>query len=331
MKVFKVFISLFLVFCMLFIFLFSWTNLYKEKENKDKSYSGIISLWQIDSFEGGFGSRKQFLLDTARLFERENKGALVMVTEHTKESAIKNIKNGQIPDMISYGTGMEAIGFNEIKLDNNFSGGKIGNKNFANVWCRGGFVLIYNPKLTDGTNKEINELLVSEKQVNLPLVAFALSGYSAKTIKIKPPLEAYITFLEGKTPYFLGTQRDIVRLENRGFNYGTISLEGYNDLYQYVSITATDTNKKNISEKFIEFLLSEKIQKNLNKISMCSVNYNVEFDNESLTRIQNTLYKSTISAFIPDYLFKDVKEYSFLASCGDENSMTKIKNVLILS
>ena len=49
----------------------------KLKDSSDmfskKTYKGIITVWQVDSFDGGKGSRKQFLLSLAREYEKLGK------------------------------------------------------------------------------------------------------------------------------------------------------------------------------------------------------------------------------------------------------------------
>ena len=107
MKIFRVFVSILIVFS-LFFTIFIGKNKITE-QNKitfPAEYKGIISLWQIDGFEGGSGSRKQFLLKVARDFEKQNQGVLVMVINHTFLSATENIERGILPDLISFSNGV---------------------------------------------------------------------------------------------------------------------------------------------------------------------------------------------------------------------------------
>ena len=95
MKIYKVVLMIFIIFCGFFTCLYG-KNLMDTKNDivKSEEYQGVITLWQIDEFEGGVGSRKQFLLKVARSFEKKYNGVLVMVSNFSKQGAEENIKNG---------------------------------------------------------------------------------------------------------------------------------------------------------------------------------------------------------------------------------------------
>ena len=51
-----------LIIIVSYSFIFGYKNITTEKILADKEdYKNIITVWQIDTFEGGKGSRKQFL------------------------------------------------------------------------------------------------------------------------------------------------------------------------------------------------------------------------------------------------------------------------------
>ena len=308
---------------------------YKIAESTiDKSpaqYKGVITVWQIDGFEGGTGSRKQFLLKAARSFERKHDGVLVMVINQTVDGAQDAINSGNIPDLISFGCGGEISGFGEISPTRQSKGGLVGDKCFATAWCRGGYVLIVNPALVSETEKisEIDELLVSQGEFTQPLAALALEGIIAKNIEVKAPMDAYVKFTAGKTPYFLATQRDLVRLKNRGFEHNAYPLTAYNDLYQYISVTSTDQIKRFYAQEFIEHLLSDKIQNTLSEIGMYSEFFSAEYDDEKFTAMQRVKDFRTVSAFTPAAKLKEMQEFSIAAAKGDNDALNKIKNMLV--
>ena len=67
------FFALCCVVCVLFTAFWGAEKLTEKGLSGDSvEYKGIIKVWQIDSFEGGMGSRKQFLLKVARGFTRPN-------------------------------------------------------------------------------------------------------------------------------------------------------------------------------------------------------------------------------------------------------------------
>ena len=81
----------------------------EEKPIKTEEYKFVLTLWNIDVFEGGMGSRADFL--TARANERTDDGIIILVKSHTPESVKKSIENGEIPDMVSFGVGSIPFGF----------------------------------------------------------------------------------------------------------------------------------------------------------------------------------------------------------------------------
>ena len=290
----------------------------------------IITLWQIDTFEGGVGSRKQFLLKAASMYEKNNDGVLIMVTNHTLEGAENNMKNGIFPDMISYGAGLDVKSFSEIKTKNVRSGGLVGNKCYATPWCKGGYVLISNPNLvTELKPNRIDKLLVSQSLYTQPLTALLLEGVTAHDVEIKKPMDAYVKFVIGKTPYMLGTQRDIHRLINRGFEFNAQPLYEFCDLNQYVSITTAEEIKRYYANDFINFLTSDVVQKKLTDIGMFSPYIEVGYSNQTLSIMQKINAFKTYSVFLQKHKLIEMQEISLSATAGDQSALNKIKNLLI--
>ena len=92
MKIFRFIVSVAIVLSLTFTAFIGKDKINEQsKITAPSEYKGIISLWQIDGFEGGSGSRKQFLLKVAREFEKKNNGVLVMVINHTFLSAKENV------------------------------------------------------------------------------------------------------------------------------------------------------------------------------------------------------------------------------------------------
>ena len=333
MKVLKIITALALAFSIAFT---AFYGRYKiESSGVDttpEQYKGVITMWQMDVFEGGKGSRKQFLLKAARSFEKSNSGVLIMVIDQTIEGAKESIKNGKYPDLISFGVGFDISGFSELSVDRKVVGGMVGDKCFAAAWCRGGYALISNPLLVSELENvtQIDNLLVSQAEYTQPLVALAVEGIRAKNVEVLSPMDAYVKFVSGKTPYFLGTQRDVNRLINRGFEFSLRPLAEYNDLYQYVCITGKDQLKRFYSEKFIAHLLSDGVQNSLVEIGMYSPYVNLDYGVNEHISMQKAAAKSTISAFITGSQLKEMQELSLRAATGDEQALNKIKNMCVM-
>ena len=79
MKLIRALVVFLLSFSVAFTLLYGRNKIAEEQIDKTPAtYNGVLSLWQIDTFEGGKGSRKQFLLSVAREFEKENQGVLIL-------------------------------------------------------------------------------------------------------------------------------------------------------------------------------------------------------------------------------------------------------------
>ena len=328
MKVLRLITSLFLVFAVVFTFVFGKENINQNKPTKTEDYKGIITLWQIDVFEGGTGSRKQFLMKKAREFEKANPGVLVMACDLTVTGAEEKMNKGEYPDLISFGVGVDVKNFSSLKLSNSSKGGKVGDRDFAVSWCRGNYVLILNPKLQTEIEGEIDNLLISQSEYTNPLTALLLEEILVKNYTIKKPMDAYVQFTTNKVPYFLGTQRDVVRLTNRGMEFSAKPLGNFNDLYQYISITSLDTIKAMYAQKFIDYIVSEKVQSELSSIGMFSEFYTVNYDNISMQKLSEVKNSKTISAFISKEGVENLRYYSTVALKGDKDYLNKIKNIL---
>jgi hypothetical protein len=327
MKFFRPFLCFLIVFSILFtIFIGKDKILEQDKITKKAEYKGIITLWQIDGFEGGSDSRKQFLLKVAREFEKQNQGVLIMVISHTFLSAKENMEKGVFPDLISFSNGAFVNEMENLKVKKAVAGGKVGDKIYATAWCRGGYVLIKNP---NAKNKQTNTIIVSQKEYTQPLIALALEGMEFDNIKVYSPLDAYVNFTLGKEQYFLATQRDVVRLTNRNFEFEISPLTEFNDLYQYISLTSKDKNKKAYAKAFIDYLLLDKVQKRLNEISMFSPFVEVAFENENLNKMQKINAKKTISAFTPTQILLQMQSDGEEGLKGNQNALNKIKKLLI--
>lgn len=298
---------------------------------KRADYKGIITVWQIDTFEGGTGSRRQFLSNRAKEFSKNNQGVLFMITTHTKESAEENFRQGIFPDLLSFGGGVLVSSAAELSANLFFKGGAIGGNVYATPWCRGGYALIKHRKFSELSaekEKKISSLIVSQSDYTMPLMAAFCGGYEIEKYEIYSPVQAYNNFLLGKVPYLLGTQRDIARLKARGENFTYTPVEGFCDLYQYVAITGENALKAETAAKFIDYLLSGKCQGALDGIFMLPVKSGVKVE-EEIEPLYNAEIFSTVSVFLSGAEISGVNENLYEYYKGNTSLYTKIKNVVI--
>ena len=114
----KVIVSIFLI---LYLF-FAPTTIFKSLQaNQNLSskkielvYEGILELWNIDTFEGGSVSRTRFLEQQSLQFEAKHKGVFIMVKNMQLEQLALNIKNGNLPDIVSFGIGAGSLLINSL-------------------------------------------------------------------------------------------------------------------------------------------------------------------------------------------------------------------------
>lgn len=333
MKIKRIIAALILIFAAVFTVAFGKNGIADNGlKVSSLKYKGILTLWHIDTFEGGVGSRKQFLLSVSRGFEKRYQGVLVMVIEHSAESAEQAFTEGRFPDLISYGAGVEIknlrpLGKTESAL------GKYNGETYAYAWARGGYCIIKNPDYAADKNSS-KKLLVSQGEFTNPLLAYALSGkpaLNAEDIEILSPTNAFVKFTQGKTERLLGTQRDIHRLISRAMDFTTEPLDGYGDLYQYISVMASDAVKAEYARKFADYLISREVQRQLYTIGMFSCYTSVEYDSPDLSAMQKAPIKTALSAFTSKEIMETVRGYGLSAATGDGGSLSEIKKLVSLA
>ncbi len=212
-------------------------NFAKADETDGAEY---INVWQIDGFEGGRGSRKQFIENTAKaLFEGER--IYFTVTSLTADAARENIALGNIPEMISYPSGF--YGIENLVNYSDF---------VSKVWCYGCYCVLTLDTESDFGDVNAENTVINAGKDNLSEVCAALTGLNGADGE--EPTNAYLQLLSGKYKYLFGTQRDIYRLETRKAAYSAMAVSQFNDLYQNVSILTGHTKKYEICKKLIEEL-----------------------------------------------------------------------------
>jgi len=329
MKIFKIIFGFIISFSIIFTIVFGGKQIemageLKQQENQDKPY--LISLWHIEGFEGGRGSRKKFLEEVSLSFEKKQKNAYIMVFNLTIEGAEENIKKDIYPDLISYSIGTNVNNLKEIQSQRSFKGGNVGNKCFSLPWCKGGYVLIKN-KNCNKLNRE--KILVSSINYTNPMLALYLENINTKNASLEQSKKAYLEFINGKAEYLLGTQRDLVRLENANVNVEVTPIQAFNDLYQYIGIMADEEDRIEICNNFINYLCEDENQQKLSKISMFSEFVEVNHQNEKLN-ILNKANKNclTLSPYLDKLSLTNLQTKLSLAINGDKNAIDKIKNML---
>ena len=217
----------------------------------------IVRVWNVDTFEGGKGSRTSFLKRAALLAERGREGVRYLVTSVTQEGALAALAEGEMPDVLSFGGGLSAFGAYALPLGESFADG-----DRALPWCRGKYFLF---SLTDDFSAS-GDTAISVGGSNLSVAAAYFSEIRGTETQ---SLTAYVDFLGGKFRYLLGTQRDRCRFASRGAAVYEKELPAYCDLYQYAAVLSEQSYDDALF--FIDILRSETVQSMLSDIGMFPV------------------------------------------------------------
>ena len=248
-----------------------------KKPVKTEEYKTALTLWHIDTFEGGVGFRYAFFRGAP---PPPTKKRITILPPTPPTSCVKaTFQKGEFPDIISFGIGAgEVIKYARELPQKGFSGGEFGKKQYAVPWCAGGYYLIEkggDNRLIDGLfsgndpkDEEKAELIVSQGENTMPVIALKLAGVTAENVSYYSPSEAYVKFLNEKNAVLAGTQRDLRRLEKRGVAFTVNPIHGYSDIVQYLSITSKSGEKYKYALKIVDYILSDVVQKKLYKIGM---------------------------------------------------------------
>lgn len=265
---------------------------------KPTEHERILTLWHVETFEGGVGSRGDFI--TGRAVEFGKKGRHVLVKTHTIESAKESLKKGEKPDLVSFGIGADFVVPMAKRVTLTVAGEKV--KSRAFVWAQGGYFLFRK----SGDETPIKTLTISDGGKNLPLGAANLTGVKYENIETVKSTDAYLKLISGNTDAMLGTQRDIRRFTVKNFAYIATPLEKYNDLYQYVAITTDDEDKLPTAKAFAEYLLSEKTAKKISSLYMIPRYFSLT--DSPLQSYDASKNEKTISPFISLLNLETLKE-----------------------
>ena len=327
MKIFKIIAFILSLVTVSFSCFYGNYKIGEKEYSTDKTNKTVITLWQVDAFEGGTGSRRSFLMKVARVFEKSNPNILISVAIRTPEGAITDIKNGQKPDMISFSCGMDLSGFKELdNITKTFNAGKIGGIQYAIAWAKSGYFLILKDGVAESDLTK-NDIIISEGDYTLARLAIYSSGFDFFDAETKTPIDAYHAFLTSNKKAMVGTIRDLVRISNYDGNFRSIFLSGFTDLFQYIAVFSTDKNKNLYSQKFIDFLTGDSVQKTLDEIKLFSPYVLVDGEDE-FYESQSKSVKYTLSAFTGQGGYQKIKS-AFNENLSKNELEIKIKNMLI--
>lgn len=279
----------------------------KPQQQPVEGYKGVLELWNVETFEGGVGSREAWLINKSAKFEAVNSGLFVHVTSLTVEQLQTKLEGGEQFDLITFSRGagslirdkLAPISTNVGAVKDNFLiSAQVDGKQYAMPLYTGAYCLFarveqlsaeqlvsnaltqtYTRKVGKNT-VELQPLVCGFTPYNSPLSALAMSGGRGKASGISQDTtqyQAYEQFVANRTAVtLLGTQRDIYRLSQREDNgkieqLGFAPLGGYTDLTQYVGVSLAAGDKTTACQEYIRYLLSEATQSTLVNLCLFSV------------------------------------------------------------
>lgn len=282
-------------------------------ESAEQSQPTVLVLWHVDGFEGGTGSRKDFLLKSALAFEREHKGVLVSVISHTLTSIDDNISRGCLPDMISFSpyAGRVTDVAKPLKSHKNnvfFNACTVEGKSYAYPYAYGMYVKITTgggegnttgggkASAQAGTQASEGGAVLSVGENNYP--GFIALRQGEEYVAREPTIEAYTHYLSGRYSALLGTQRDVYRLSRRGVDFNCEAIGDVTDLVQYIAVTA-EGERYAMASAFANYLVGEDCQMRLEEIGLFSpAGYGVRYDVPQMNALAQTQIKGVLSPFI---------------------------------
>ena len=260
----------------------------------------VLTLWQIDSFEGGRGSRAEYLRSLAHDFAK-SANVYIEVTALSSDAARTNISAGVVPDIISYGAGF--YGVESLVLEG-----------YGKAWCRGAYCLIALSG-TDFSSVSTANTVINEGKDNLVSVAALFSGLQGADYAA--PTSAYVSLISGEYDFLLGTQRDVIRLQTRGESFEVKPLPEFNDLYQYISVLTRDGEKAAVAEEYINYVLSH--GESLTRIGM--LRDGVTLYSDGMHALEGVDFSYTIPAVASSGAVAEIKK---AARSGDINLLKSL-------
>lgn len=324
----------------------------KPPETSPKHYQGVLEMWNVETFEGGSGSRQSWITSRAAQFEKTHEGLFVHVTTLNESQLAEKLDNGETFDLVSFSRGAGCLVQNVLKpytgsvadiRENILVSGQIGSRVYALPLYAGVYCLFaresqlqLNTQLIDtvlsntytrkvGKNTfELAPLTCGFTQSNSPVSALALSGVKGKCNLSEnvTQYQAYENFIANKTAVtLLGTQRDLYRLGKREEN-GKIEklafspLCGYTDLVQYVALSSACGDKTEMATEFMQFLVQSVTQQTLVNINMFSVLEQTLYTDERYLACEQGLAKAYVPNVFGDKAAVTEQRKTALATLG---------------
>ncbi len=331
--IFCILCLLFMIICPIYIFNVKGYEInLNEFFNLSNSSKTILTVYHIETFEGGTNSRSKYLERQASLFNKKYPNCFVVVKTLTPDELALNLRKNELPDLYSFGVGVgsyiagfleELEGNSNIRKD--LTGyGERQRKLLAYPYILSGYCLISHENLISGlessdisnytlstkyNNKEVKGLSIATKSLINPVLALRKNNINyniVDLVEFNSTYDAYNNFIAKKSVSLIGTARDLARCKNREVN-GSLSsckytfLGGFSDLVQYIGVVDSGSDaKEHYAKLFANFLLTDNAQSTLSRYGLFSVNGKNIYESGYMFEFESILNKdlTSVNAFI---------------------------------
>ncbi len=262
--------------------------------SEDKQGQTVITVWHIETFEGGGKSRLDYLKRIVNIMENEDEHVLFMVRAISPEKLEAELSVQQ-PDIVSFGFGVGRALLSVLSpFDTTFDvrdelveSGSFGKEFYAVPYMVGGYAIFSHENTQSefhcGQNDYINPQNI-------------YSSLGLNPAKEETQYEAYKSFANNKKVKLLGSSRDLFRVNNLN-NIGRTNamitpVDTYTDLIQYLGVTTQNST----TQKFVELALSETQQRTLVEYSLfSSLNHKLYYSG-----IYNDMENAILNCTVPN-------------------------------
>lgn len=228
--------------------------------DSDDDSMTLIECWHIETFEGGSANRLSSLKSIASDFEADNDGVVVYFRQIDADELMNNLYSGNIPDMISFGTGIDSEIKNFlIQMRSEYS---LSDNMVLSAMC-GGSLLAIPYQLNALVQIGDGETVYAGNE--LGIVADYL-GDGVNGGEMYTPYQAYTAYRTNDDSTLYGTLRDISRMSNAGISDDVYTTDIV--LAQYMGITSTTHTDECM--RFLSYIMSDEVQQSMMSIGLIS-------------------------------------------------------------
>ncbi len=291
-------IVIFTTFCCMFCF-----NRYNSSHliAGDNSALKVYEVWHIESFEGGGGSRFQYLKNLALLYEKTHPTDLFLIKLVQAED-VEELLSASSPDLISFSEQtaktilphLQTLENNYGVKDNFLNSAMFNNQLKGLPYIASGYCYFTKSEISSSENLELYTANSNSHSAISLLNNEIVNQNSTMT-----SFQCYCKFVNSKNIKLLGTARDLYRLQHLQ-NLGRLSfncepVNEFSDLIQYLGII----NSSQAVNEFIEFVINDENQINLSKIGLFSTKNVKLYTDTNYSNMENAINE----CFVPN-IFK---------------------------